>query len=270
MQSIYSEYLNSLQVKFAIGHRYNAKPTWQNTEILKLNKFYYVTDGEFILTIKGKEYKVTKGQLVMIPANLRHSYRLTEAGKMQKYWCHFEAVVGMTNLFDLIKTDFIVDIGIDRKLIKLFIELYVAAEDTSPAATISAKANLMLIISKYLENCKTITEHKTKISTDLSPVIEHMKEHINDNVNISELAQLVHLHPNYFIRLFKQYFGASPLKYFNTMKIDMAKNLLQNGNFSIENVAKRIGFNDIYSFSKFFKLNVGISPGRFRTNHLDN
>jgi len=267
---IYPEYLNSLQVKFATGHKYNATNIWNNTETLvKLNKFYYVTDGEFLLTVKNKDYIVKKGQLAMIPANTKHSYKLTEKGKMQKYWCHFEASVGMANLFDIINTDLIVDIGIDKSFIALFKKMYIAAESNTPASCITEKAMLMLIISGYLEKCKSITPRKAHSATELTPVIQYMKDHVNQSININELSEIVHLHPNYFIRLFKQYFGAPPLKYFNMMKIDEAKKLLQKGNLSIETVAKETGFADVYSFSKFFKNNVGISPSRFKPNQLD-
>ena len=204
----------------------------------------------------------------MIPANLRHSYRLTKNGKMQKYWCHFEASVGMTNLFDLIQTDLIVDIGTDRKLISLFKELYISAEESSTSSYIRERAILMLIIARYLEACTSITQRKNEYGTDLTPVIQYMKKNTSKNINIEELAAIVHLHPNYFIRLFKQYFGAPPLKYFNLMKIDEAKKLLQKGEFSVETIAKSIGFADVYSFSKFFKNNVGISPSKFKKLHL--
>ena len=266
---IYSEYLNSLQVKFAAGHFFKATSDWQNTETMKLNKIYYVTKGEFSLTIDNTEYKVKKGQLVMIPANQKHSYRLTELNTMEKYWCHFDAIAGSADLFELIETDMIVDIGTDRKLIALFNEMYKSAESSSPLSGISERANLMLIIARYLDACKSVKIKKTPNSVMLSPVIEYMKSHVTENITIAQLSEIVHLHPNYFIRLFKQYFGASPLKYFNMMKIDFTKKLLQNSDFSVENIAKQAGFNDVYTFSKFFKTNMGISPLRYRRNLLD-
>ena len=57
----YSEYLNALQANYAAGGKFNATPSWDNTETLvKLNKFYYVTEGEFILTVKDKEKRTTR------------------------------------------------------------------------------------------------------------------------------------------------------------------------------------------------------------------
>ena len=265
---LYLQYLNSLQVQYSTGGYIKATTKWQNTEKIKLNKFYYVTDGEFELTIENKVYIVKKGQLVLIPGDVKHSYKLTEKEHMHKHWCHFEAYTGTDNFFNVIHSDYITDIGIDRNLISLFRRLYEYEKNTREVTSISSKATLMLIIAKYLDNCKKI-ETKTEENTDLSSVINFMKNNIGSSITVAQLAEFTHLHPNYFIRLFKQYFGASPIKYFNNMKINEAKTYLTEKNYTIEEISKNLGFSDLYSFSKFFKNNVGMSPTRYRNSNVD-
>lgn len=266
----YLQYLNGLQIQYITGGYFKANSKWNTTEKLKVNKFYYVTDGEFELSIDNKTYIVKKGQLVMIPADLKHSYKLTEKEHMKKHWCHFEAFSGTESLFDVIKSDLIIDIGINTELTTLFKKLYKYEKNPDELSNFSAKAILMLIIGIYLKNCQRITSVNSTENSDLSSVINYMKENINGNITVSELAHFTHLHPNYFIRMFKQYFGSSPIKYFNNMKVSAAKEHLQRSNNSIEEISKTLGFSDLYSFSKFFKKNVGISPSQFKSSYVDN
>ena len=266
----YLQYLNGLQVQYITGGYFKADNKWNATEKLKVNKFYYVTDGEFELIIDNKTHTVKKGQLVLIPADLKHSYKLTEKENMKKHWCHFEAFSGTESLFNVIKSDLIIDIGINKELTGLFKKLYKYEKNPDELSNFSARATLMLIIGIYLTNCKSISSVNSTENSDLSSVINYMKENINGNITVSQLAQFTHLHPNYFIRMFKQYFGFSPIKYFNNMKVNTAKEYLQQGNNSIEEISKILGFSDLYSFSKFFKKNVGISPSQFRSSYIDN
>ena len=267
---LYAQYLNSIQVKYITGGYYKATTKWNNTEKVKLNKFYYVVDGEFELTINDKLYTIKKGEIVLIPCDVKHSYKLTSKEHMKKHWCHFEALNGSDNFFKNVKTDLIVNVGIDKNLISMFKKLYTYENNPDAISSISSKATLMLIIAKYLENCKNITIKKNADNPELASVINFMQENISGSITVEKLAQFTHLHPNYFIRLFKQYFGSSPIKYFNNMKINAAKEYLQKSNCSIEEISKSLGFSDLYSFSKFFKNNVGISPSRFRTSYVDN
>ena len=266
----YFQYLNGLQVQYITGGYFKADSKWNTAEKLKVNKFYYVTEGEFELSIEDKTYIVKKGQLVLIPADLKHSYKLTEKEVMRKYWCHFDAFSGADNLFNLIKSDLIVDIGTNKELMGLFKKLYQYEKNTNALSDYMSRATLMLIIGKYIESCKNISAEKSTEHSALSSVIKYMNENIHGSITVSELAEFTHLHPNYFIRMFKQYFGSSPIKYFNNLKINSAKEYLQSGKYTIEEISKLLGFNDLYSFSKFFKKNVGISPSQFKSSYIDN
>jgi AraC-like DNA-binding protein len=91
-----------------------------------------------------------------------------------------------------------------------------------------------------------------------------MSEHINRTVSNDELASLVHMVPNAFIRFFKQITGLTPQKYFIHKKIERACFILQYHESSIEGIADMLGFSDRYHFSKAFKKLVGTGPAGYR------
>ena len=84
------------------------------------------------------------------------------------------------------------------------------------------------------------------------------------NITIDELAKIAHLHPNYFIRLFKKHIGMSPIHYLNKKRIEEAKYLLTYTNLPLKRINKKIGMSNIYYFSRVFKKYTGFAPSDYR------
>lgn len=61
--------------------------------------------------------------------------------------------------------------------------------------------------------------------------------------------------------------GVPPIRYLNNYRIQCAKKLLIDSNFTIANIAESIGFINPNYFCRAFKRhNNGISPSEFRKN----
>jgi AraC-like DNA-binding protein len=87
---------------------------------------------------------------------------------------------------------------------------------------------------------------------------------VDINAPIKEVALSVGMNESYFIRAFKKTVGVSPLAYRNEKRITVAKNLLHETDFSVNEIASLCGFNDAMYFSRLFKLKEGISPLAYR------
>lgn len=69
---------------------------------------------------------------------------------------------------------------------------------------------------------------------------------------------------NYFIRMFKSYMGVPPLNYVNRLRVERAKSLLENTSMPVSSVMRSLGFEDLSTFSSFFKHYTGYNPSLFR------
>ena len=69
--------------------------------------------------------------------------------------------------------------------------------------------------------------------------------------------------PQYFSRLFKETTGFTPHQYVINCRIERAKYLLKQGNLSIAEIAKEVGFVDQSHLHRYFKRKVGITPKQF-------
>jgi ABC-type Fe3+-hydroxamate transport system substrate-binding protein len=93
--------------------------------------------------------------------------------------------------------------------------------------------------------------------------IVYMTGHFNENVTREKLAALVGLNPEHYSRIFKKYKGVSPIDYMTELRMEQAKQLLHQTSGSIRAIAKQVGYEDPYYFSRRFKQIVGVSPSGF-------
>ena len=82
-------------------------------------------------------------------------------------------------------------------------------------------------------------------------------------ISLETAAELQSYNKAYFTTLFKKNFGMSFIDYMNHYKITMAKGLIKNGNYNLNEVAERSGFNYYAYFFKKFKLITGVTPSEF-------
>ena len=98
----------------------------------------------------------------------------------------------------------------------------------------------------------------------LEPAIEYInKNYTNEIINIEKLSELCGISYEYFRRLFKNFYGYSPIKYINELKLKRAKELLNSGVCTVSEVAMLSGFSNISFFSRYFKKEVGVPPSEY-------
>ena len=85
-------------------------------------------------------------------------------------------------------------------------------------------------------------------------------------LTVFEVANAVNLNPRYLYKLFMQYTGVGIKEYITDHKMQMAKELLERTGLSVKEIALNVGIKDPNSFSKLFKLMVGMSPSAYRKN----
>ena len=68
----------------------------------------------------------------------------------------------------------------------------------------------------------------------------------------------------YFAKLFKEYTGKSYSGYVNDIKMEFAKKLLLNTDFSIGEIARKTGYDDQGHFGRNFKKYTGMKPSAYR------
>lgn len=105
---------------------------------------------------------------------------------------------------------------------------------------------------------------KQRYNSLLDEVINHFNREYQSDINIAEYAAKLHISCSWFIREFKKYTGYSPKQYLTNLRIQHAKELLNNRYLSINDVSSIVGYDNQLYFSRIFRKSTGMSPSEYR------
>lgn len=110
------------------------------------------------------------------------------------------------------------------------------------------------------------TEEEKRAQDATSMVQKHIMDHIHlpDEVSLVRLAELVYFNPSYLSRLFKQVTGINLSDYISEYRIKKAKQLLENPDARIHEVAEAVGYGSATNFARFFKKLTNMTPQEYR------
>lgn len=93
---------------------------------------------------------------------------------------------------------------------------------------------------------------------------EFLRTHFDEDVSIDLLAQRSGMSSRNFVRRFKAATGAQPGAYVQTLRMAAAKELLERGATSVQEVCTKAGYADIVFFRRLFKRHTGMTPAEYR------
>ncbi len=96
---------------------------------------------------------------------------------------------------------------------------------------------------------------------------ELMNDRYAETIRVTEIAQIVGVHPVHLSRTFRQFFGCSPGEFIRGCRLRAATTLLRQSTFPLVEIAIRCGFSDQSQFTKSFNKASGMTPGEFRKLH---
>ncbi|MBP54679.1 GlxA family transcriptional regulator [Marinobacter sp.] len=83
-------------------------------------------------------------------------------------------------------------------------------------------------------------------------------------VTLQALAAFAGLTERSLIRRFKAATGDTPTGYLQILRIEAARQHLENSRVAVEVVTRLVGYEDVSSFSRLFRKHTGLAPGIYR------
>ena len=110
--------------------------------------------------------------------------------------------------------------------------------------------------------------HKVQIATysdglprhKLNQIIDYIAAHLDQNLELEDLAQQIGMSQFYFSRLFKQSLGITPHQYVIQQRVEQAKQLIQQGQLGLAEIALECGFANQGHLNRHFKRLTGVTP----------
>lgn len=148
------------------------------------------------------------------------------------------------------------DITLYNLLLNFFVSTYKKEE------SIVIESNLILALSYLIKNYTYQTKEFNEIFDNKNIIknsIEYIKDTLDLNISLEELAKNSNLSKYHFLRVFKKNTGLTPHHYILTQKIHKAKTLVLKGQ-SLSEAGLNVGFNDQSHFIRNFRKIYGYSP----------
>ncbi|MGO4344810.1 helix-turn-helix domain-containing protein [Paenibacillus sp. MCAF9] len=94
--------------------------------------------------------------------------------------------------------------------------------------------------------------------------IPYMHQAYDSDLTLEKLAELAGMHPSYYSQMFKQELNMSPITFLTHIRMNRAKEELLLTNRKMSEVARRVGYQDSFYFSRRFKEYAGYAPTMYK------
>ncbi|MBQ8685604.1 MAG: AraC family transcriptional regulator [Clostridia bacterium] len=106
-----------------------------------------------------------------------------------------------------------------------------------------------------------------KTKSRIEPALKYINGNLHKNLSLDELAEVCCVSKYYFCKLFSETMKISPYKYVCALREKKAEELLKKTDKKMIEIARTIGINDEFYFSKWFKKTHGIAPTEYRARN---
>ena len=264
---------------FSIYHIANAKRSFQ-IPIHWHDEFeiIYVKSGFLTVSISGENYIGKPGDaFVVSPGNLH--FMGSQTGNVDYF----------TFLFPLKYISFRTDDILDEKLLEplnsghliispeiedtvkeqceQLVEIYGAKKEESQSKITAQIKTKIILLQFILELWKKgfIVENDTSgKNTVEKEMVSYIQQNFTGKILLKEFGEQFHLSEKYISRYFKEHFHITISQYVTYLRLEHAKQLLQDTDIPVTEVAMQSGYQNVSYFIRSFKKTYGMSPLKYR------
>ncbi|MCK6693799.1 MAG: helix-turn-helix domain-containing protein, partial [Thermoanaerobaculia bacterium] len=128
----------------------------------------------------------------------------------------------------------------------------------------------LLILSTRLYKAQKMAGTASE-STQIDLIREYnflVEQHFKTKHTVAEYAKMLHKSPKTISNLFSRFGAKTPLQLIQERKMLEARRLLHYADMPVKEIAYELGYEDLQTFSRFFKAQEGVSPSEFREGIL--
>ncbi|WGV25810.1 helix-turn-helix domain-containing protein [Halotia branconii] len=111
----------------------------------------------------------------------------------------------------------------------------------------------------------TVTfKHRSLTHIQLQQVLDYINTHLDRDLSLAEIAEVINISPTYFASLFKQATKIPPHQYVIQQRVERAKSMLSKTDLAIADIALQVGFSSQSHLTQQFKRLTGMTPKQVR------
>lgn len=229
-----------------------------------------IEDGDRWMSCRNEEYLVRKGNMVLLNPELNHSCARAGERGMDFRGLNISKQVMRELTKEIIGREglpgFSEQVIYDEELNDYFRNLHRMVMEGSKEFE---KEELLLFLVEALlrKYGQSMEEILPEYREEIERACDFMKAHYGERISLEAICQCAGLSKATLLRAFTKSMGITPYRYLETVRINEAKKLLEQGKSPVD-VALQTGFSDQSHFTNYFRMFIGISPGAYRAIFL--
>ena len=249
-----------LTVTSPIPYKHTGDNQWHGRDMQpEVAEIFYVFEGGIVLQINDASYFVPKNHLIVIPAHSTYSCWKMPGVPLNCISFYFKSEWNdeeFFSKFDLKNEITLIELP-PKPIIQLYTSLRYFSLEPVPQrlCTCAQNAKLLLLIIAAKMRKEQTEQH-------FGDVLNYMQSHLSDPITLPLLAQFKEVCPAYFSRKFKEISGFSHSHYLKQLRMWHAASRLK-AKKTLQEVAREVGFSNIYYFKSTFYAFFGIEPEKF-------
>ncbi|MDE6852350.1 MAG: AraC family transcriptional regulator [Lachnospiraceae bacterium] len=235
----------------------------------------YVASGvaHFHFGNEENDTLVTAGNMVLYRPKEFQKYEYYGKDKTEVYWIHFTGsdvrnILRKYGISDDMRVFYVgTSLEYERIFKRIILELQRCQFEYEEMLNILLRYILILVHRELTKERKITNEY---LDTEMDIAAQYFNDCYNSDINIEEYAQSKGMSVSWFIRNFKKYTGTTPMQYIVSIRIANAQSLLETTDYSINEIARIVGYDNPLYFSRLFHKQKGFSPSQYRKNTRQN
>jgi len=241
--------------------------SWCKNRTISAYVFVYLLEGNgFYKDDLTGEHAVETGDVILLFPGLTHSY-----GRLDPKAAWSECFIEMQgDTIEALEKDGVISrntpilrLGLQSALVAGCDEIIRDYQTAKPGeeALFAARALLMFVRLAEAHRQKDQSEAEKSFMVD---ACARLQATLDVDIKLSEVASTFGMSERTFRRRFVAQMGVAPARYRLLQRIAAARTLLYGSGLSLRAIAEKLGYCDVYFFSRQFKEVTGITPTQFR------
>ena len=227
-------------------------------------ELFYVRDGRGEFLLEDKIYPISKDDLIIVNPHINHTEISKGTPPLSYFTVGVEGVCFSFNdqkeyrIFNCRKKE--------ADLLFYFNSLFQELDKQSEGYEKICNYLLHILILQL----QRITDSPFELITAQHPSKEcayiklYLDSNYSESITLDHLSALSHLNKYYLSHEFTKYYGISPMNYLSRKRIDVCKELLENTDYGISDIAHLVGFSSQSYLSQSFRKSCGMTAGTYR------
>lgn len=227
-------------------------------------ELFYVRDGRGEFLLEDKIYPISKDDLIIVNPHINHTEISKGTPPLSYFTVGVEGVCFSFNdqkeyrIFNCRKKE--------ADLLFYFNSLFQELDNQSEGYEKICNYLPHILILQL----QRITDSPFELITAQHPSKEcayikrYLDSNYSENITLDHLSALSHLNKYYLSHEFTKYYGISPMNYLSRKRIDVCKELLENTDYGISDIAHLVGFSSQSYLSQSFRKSCGMTAGTYR------